>query len=92
MRLKVNEGWEPGITVGDTIYRPSETFDVDNDARQFLDNGSAVEAPPNPSAAAGGARSASYGCFGCWFGVLPVDSGRSDSDWYHTDVQSQSSA
>jgi hypothetical protein len=46
MRLKVNEGWEPGITWGDKTYRPGETFDIDeDDARQFLDNGSAAEAP-----------------------------------------------
>jgi hypothetical protein len=46
MRLKVNAGWEPGITWDDTTYRPGETFDIDeDDARQFLDNGSAVEAP-----------------------------------------------
>ena len=49
MRLKVNEGWEPGITVGDTTYPPGETFEIDEeDARQFLDNGSAVEAPAKP--------------------------------------------
>ena len=49
MRLKVNAGWEPGITVGDTTYRPGETFEVDkDDARQFLDNGSAVAAPAKP--------------------------------------------
>ena len=49
VRLKVNAGWEPGITWGDKTYRPGETFDIDeDDARQFLDNGSAVEAAAKP--------------------------------------------
>jgi hypothetical protein len=46
MRLKVNEGWEPGITYQGELYAPGETFEIDeDDARQFLDNGSAAEAP-----------------------------------------------
>jgi hypothetical protein len=48
MRLKVNEGWEPGITWEGTTYPPGETFDIDDDAAQFLANGSAVEAPAKP--------------------------------------------
>jgi hypothetical protein len=49
MRLQVQPGWEPGITWDDKTYRPGETFDIDeDDARQFLDNGSAVEAPAKP--------------------------------------------
>jgi hypothetical protein len=39
MRLKVNEGWEPGITWEGTTYPPGETFDIDDDAAQFLANG-----------------------------------------------------
>jgi hypothetical protein len=54
MRLKVNPGWEPGITVGDTTYAPGDTFEIDDDACQFLDNGSAVEAPVKPKR--GGAK------------------------------------
>ena len=53
MRLQVQPGWEPGITWDDHTYEPGETFNIDDEdaARQFLANGSAVEAPPNPSAA-----------------------------------------
>jgi hypothetical protein len=46
MRLKVDEGWEPGIPWEGTTYPPGERFDIDeDDAAQFLANGSAVEAP-----------------------------------------------
>jgi len=48
MRLKVNEGWEPGITWDGKLYAPGDTFEIDDDAGQFLANGSAVEARTNP--------------------------------------------
>ena len=48
MRLKVNEGWEPGITWDGKLYAPGDTFEIDDDAGQFLADGSAVEARTNP--------------------------------------------
>jgi len=49
MWLKVNEGREPGITWDDTTYAPGDTFGIDeDDARQLLDNGSAIEAGAKP--------------------------------------------
>ena len=52
MRLKVT-GWEPGITWDDTLHAPGDTFEIDeDDARQFLANGSAVEAPAKPKRSA----------------------------------------
>jgi hypothetical protein len=47
MRLQVNDGWEPGITWAGKLYAPGETVEIpEDDARQFLDNGSASEAKP----------------------------------------------
>lgn len=54
MRLQVQPGWEPGITWDDHTYEPGETFNIDDEgaARQFLANGSAVEAPTKPKRSA----------------------------------------
>jgi hypothetical protein len=43
IRLEVNDGWEPGITWDGKLHAPGDTFEIDeDDARQFLDNGSAA--------------------------------------------------